>query len=413
MPEKLLKKNEIDGLLKKPGKHRDGAGLYLQIARRGQASWVYQFRWNAETKWMSIGPAATFKLEEARQRHHELRRMRDRGIDPRSGVAAATLQPYKPSPPVAPDAPEQPAGPLFGDVVERFIVEIAPTWTGGIEGSEARDYRRTLIKSDFARLPVNMIETDHVEAALVPWADKPATAEKVLMRIGKVLNYATAKKLRTGENPARISGHFEFLARPIVPESENHPAMQIKDVPSFMRDLIANGSTEARALAFLILTGPRTDELRLARWKEIEGTVWTIPAERMKGKPKDRRPHSVPLSPQAIKLLGKRGAPEEFIFPGRRYGARKPMWHSAMRDALANLHGDRLSIDGKPPVPHGFRSTFRDWAAEAGYPRDLAERAIAHKVGKKTENAYQRSKLIEQRRPMMAAWSKFVMSKVR
>lgn len=226
------------------------------------------------------------------------------------------------------------------------------------------------------------------------------------MRIGKVLSYATARKLRSGDNPARIRGHFEFLARPIVPEVENHPAMQIKDVPSFMRDVIANGSTEARALAFLILTGPRSDELRLARRKEIEGTVWTIPAERMKAKPKDRRPHSVPLSTRAIKLLGKRGAPEGFIFPGRRYGARKPMWHSAMRDVLANWHGDRLSIEGKPPVPHGFRSTFRDRAAEAGYPRDLAERAIAHKVNKKTENAYQRSKLIEQRRPMMVARSK-------
>jgi integrase len=425
MPSGLLKAKEIDGLLTKPGKHRDGAGLYLQVAAKGRASWTYQYRWNAETKWMSIGPAVTFKLEEARKRHLELRRMRDRGIDPRSSVATSLLQPYRPSPAAlmaqeAPSAAEQPrepsglpTGPLFGDVVEKFIVDIAPTWTGGIEGREARDYRRTLIKSDFAKLPVNMIETDHVEAALVPWADKPTTAEKVLQRIGKVLNYATAKKLRTGENPARIRGHFEFLARPIVPESENHPAMQIKDVPSFMGDLIANGSTEARALAFLILTSPRSDELRLARWKEIEGTVWTIPAERMKGKPKDRRPHSVPLSPQAIKLLGKRGAPEEFIFPGRRYGARKPMWHSAMREALANLHGDRLSIEGKPPVPHGFRSTFRDWAAEAGYPRDLAERAIAHKVNKKTENAYQRSKLIELRRPMMNAWSKFVMSKVR
>ena len=137
MPEKLLKKNEIDGLLKKPGKHRDGAGLYLQIARRGQASWVYQFRWNAETKWMSIGPAATFKLEEARKRHHELRRMRDRGIDPRSSVAAVALQPYQPSPsmaPAAPDAPEppeQPASPLFGEVVELFLNDFAADWAAG------------------------------------------------------------------------------------------------------------------------------------------------------------------------------------------------------------------------------------------------------------------------------------------
>jgi integrase len=419
VPEKLLKKNEIDGLLKKPGKHRDGAGLYLQIARRGQASWVYQFRWNAETKWMSIGPAATFKLEEARKRHHELRRMRDRGIDPRSSVAAVALQPYQPSPstapaaPDAPEAPEQPASPLFGEVAELFLNDFAADWAGGFEGKEAKSYRRTLItKSSLAKFAVAEIRTEHVEADLKQWADKPVTAEKVLMRIGKILNYAAAKNFRSKEvpNPARIKGHFEFLARPVVPETVNHPAMKIPDVPGFMRELIADGSIEARALAVLILTGPRTDELRLARWKEIDGTIWTIPAERMKGKKKDRRAHSVPLVPAVVKLLGKRGADNDFIFPSRRYGARKPLWHSSLREVLNRLRGDRLSIEGLPPVPHGFRSTFRDWAAEAGYPRDLAERAIAHKVGGKTETAYQRSKLIEQRRPLMVAWAKFCIS---
>lgn len=422
MAEKLIKSKDVQKLLTKPGKHRDGAGLFLQVAAKGRASWTYQFRWRGETKWMSIGPAATFKLDEARERHHELRRMRDRGIDPRSEVAAATLQPYQPNPaalvapaalmaPASPDAPEKPAGPLFGEVVELFLADFAGDWAGGFEGKEIKSYRRTLTGNSFAMLPIAEIETDHVEAALKPWADKAVTAEKVLMRIGKVLNYATAKKLRSGDNPARIRGHFEFLSRPVVPETEHHPAMKSEDVPSFMRELIADGSTEARALAFMILTGPRTEELRLAKWKEIADNVWTIPAERMKGRKKDRRAHSVPLVPAALKLLGKRGSPDDFIFPGRRYGARKPLWHSSLREVLSRLRGDRLSIEGLPPVPHGFRSTFRDWAAEAGYDRDLAERAIAHKVGDKTETAYQRSKLIEQRRPLMVAWAKFACGK--
>jgi integrase len=247
---------------------------------------------------------------------------------------------------------------------------------------------------------------------LKQWSDTPATAEKVLMRVGKILNYATAKKYRSGENPARVRGHFEFLARPVVPTVEHHPAMKSADIPGFMRELVSDGSTEAKALAFLILTGSRSAEVIGAKWKEIAGTVFTCPAERMKGKPKDRRPHSVPLSPQALKLLGKRGAPDDFIFAGR-YGASNPIAHDAMREALDRLRGKRLSIEGLPPVPHGFRSTFRDWAAEAGYDRDLAERAIAHKVGNKTETAYQRSKLLEQRRPLMNAWAKFAMSKVR
>jgi integrase len=294
-----------------------------------------------------------------------------------------------------------------------FLADFASGWMGGGEGKEAKAYRRTLIdESGLADILVSDIKTPHVEAALHHWADKPATGEKVLIRLGKVLGYAGAKerdglKLRTGDNPARIRGHFEFLARPEVPQTEHHPAMQAPDVPSFMQELLADGTSEARALAFLILTGARSDEVRLARWKEIEGNVWTVPAERMKGKKKDRRPHSVPLAPVALKILGKRGAPDEFVFPGRRYGARKPLWHSAMREVLTRLLGDRLSIEGLPPVPHGFRSTFRDWAAEAGYPRDLAERAIAHKIGKKTESAYQRSKLTELRRPMMTAWARF------
>jgi integrase len=419
MAKELIGSKELSKLLATKGKHRDGAGLFLQVAAKGQASWVYQFRWQGETKWMSIGPAATFKLDEARKRHHELRRMRDRGIDPRSEVAAATLQPYQPNPAAllataAPDTPEKPGGPLFGEVVELFLTDFASDWAGGFEGKEIKSYRRTLItESNLAKLAVAEIKTEHVEAELKQWADKPVTAEKVLMRIGKILNYAAAKDFRSKEipNPARIKGHFEFLARPVVPETVNHPAMKIADVPGFMRDLIADGSIEARALAVMILTGPRTDELRLARWKEIEGNVWTIPAGRMKGKKKDRRAHSVPLVPAVLKLLGKRGAPDEFIFPGRRYGARKPLWHSSFREVLNRLCGERLSIEGLPPVPHGFRSTFRDWAAEARFDRDLAERAIAHKVGDKTETAYQRSKLIEQRRPLMVAWAKFACGK--
>ena len=415
MAKELIGSKELPKLLATRGKHRDGAGLFLQVAAKGRASWTYQYRFAGATRWMSIGPAATFTLTEARERHGHLRRMRDRGVDPRTvphDLSTLTARhapaPEKLADETPLDATEKPASPPFAKVVEMFLVDFAGGWTGGDTGKEAKAYRRTLIgESGLAQMPVAEIETDHIEIALKHWTAKPATGEKVLIRLGKVLGYAGAKKLRSKENPARIRDNFEFLARPVVPQTEHHPAMQAPDVPSFMHALRTDGTTEARALAFLILTGSRSDEVRLARWKEIEGNVWTVPAERMKGKKKDRRPHSVPLAPVALKILGKRGAPDEFIFPGRRYGARKPLWHSAMREVLTRLLGDRLSIEGLPPVPHGFRSTFRDWAAEAGYPRDLAERAIAHKIGKKTESAYQRSKLTELRRPMMGKWAKF------
>ena len=397
MPEKLLKAK----LPTTKGKHRDGAGLFLQIAAKGQASWVYQFRWQNETKWLSIGPAATFTLTEARERHHELRRMRDRGIDPRT--FGRLPQTYRPSPIMAltSDVPEKPASPLFGDVVETFLSEFAPTWTGGTDGNEAKAYRRTLTGNSFARLTVAEIETPHVEAALKPWANKPVTAEKVLMRIGKVLNYATAKKLRTGENPARIKGHFEYLARPVVPKAASHPAMPSADVPKFMAELWALGSAEARALMFTILTAARSAEVIGAKWKEIEGNVWTIPAHRMKGKPADRTEHRVPLAPAALKLLGPCGAPDDYVFPSRRYGARKPLWQHSMQTGLLSQMRPGLHV-------HGFRSTFSgDWAAKAGYALELRERALHHVVGDTVAQAYNRDELVEMRRPMMTAWVKF------
>jgi integrase len=416
MAKELIKAAQLSRLLATKGKHRDGAGLFLQVAAKGQASWTYQYRWNGETKWMGIGPAATFKLDEARKRHHELRRMRDRGIDPRSAVATATLQPYQQRPVALPEAtgteaPEKPASPLFGEVVELFLADFAPGWTGGFEGNEVKSYRRTVSGNSFAQLPVAEIETAHVEAALKPWADTPTTAEKVLMRIGKILNYATAKKFRSGENPARIKGHFEFLARPVVPKSESHPAMPSAEVPEFMAELRGLGSTEGRALMFTILTAARTNETLGAKWKEIDsgpmGAVWTIPAERMKGKPEDRTEHRVPLAPTVVKLLGPRGAPDDYVFPSRRYGARKPLWEHSMSTGLMKQMRPAYHV-------HGFRSTFSgDWAAKASYSLELRERALHHVVGDTVAQAYNRDELVELRRPMMTAWAKFACAPVK
>jgi integrase len=397
-----LERKRIEELTRKPGKHADGAGLYLHVRRPGQASWSYQFRFNTATHWMNIGPAATFTLDEARERHHELRRLRDRGFDPRSEVAAAALPPYQlpaqqsAAPVVMASAPS--GGPLFGEVVEMYLTEFGPSWRNGEQGKEAQAYRRQIIGTDFARLPVAAIETAHVEAAIKSYADTPATAERVLMRIGKILNYATAKKLRSGDNPARIRGHFEFLARPVVPATKHLEALLWSELPKLIRELSAIDLTEARALSFTIATAARTDETRGMKWSEIDhkNALWHVPGNRMK----EGIAHSVPLAPAVLKLMGKPGAPAEFVFPGRRYGARKPMWSHAMLSVLKTLRPGY--------TVHGFRSTFRDWVAENGkYSHELGERALAHAVGTKVSSAYQRSKLIEQRRPLMGDWAKF------
>jgi integrase len=401
MAKELIKAAHLPKLLATKGKHRDGAGLFLQVAAKGQASWTYQFRFDGATHWMSIGPAATFTLTEAREAHHELRRQRDRGIDPRR-VLMASAAPANVVPAVAralaPQAAVEVASPPFGTVVVEYLAKAALNWTGGLEGKEAFSYRRTLTGTTFAKLPVAEINTADVEAALDKFP--PGRAEKIRMRIHKVLNFATFKQYRSGDNPARLKGHLEFAERKKPAKVVHHPAMAWAHVPKFMSELMADGSTEARALAFLILTAARTNEIIGAKWKEIEGNLWAIPAERMKGKPEDRTEHDVPLSPAALKLLVKHGGPEDYVFPSRRYGARKPLWHASMLEMLKTLRGATYTV-------HGFRSTFSDWAAEAKYSLELRERALHHAIGDAVVTAYQRSKLTEQRRPMMVAWAKF------
>ena len=374
MAKELIKATKIPELLKTKGKHRDGAGLFLQVAAKGQASWVYQFRFNGATHWMSIGPYATFTLTEARETHHELRRQRDRGIDPRR-VLMASVAPANVvlavARALAPQGAVEIASPPFGDVVVEYLAKAAPNWRGGLEGKEAGSYRATLTGTDLAKLPVAAITTSDVSAALDKFT--PATAEKVRMRINKILDYSTVKGYRIGDNPARLKGHFEHLPRTAPARVVSHPAMASADVPAFMRELVALGSTESRALAFTILTAARTAETLGAKWSEIEGNVWTVPAERMK----EGIEHRVPLSPAALKLLGKRGAPDAFVFPSRRYGDRKPLWHSSMREVLKSLRPG-LSV-------HGFRATFSgDWAAKNGFSLELREMALAHAVGDAT-----------------------------
>lgn len=366
----------------------DGANLSL-LVRNGRGYWSYAWREGASFRTKLLGSAADMSPAQARRAREEAAVQRRNGVVPeRRGIATRTAYPAAPA--------TAQSDKTFGDVVEMFLAEFAPTWKGD---KEAGAYRRTLLGNGLASVPVAEIDRTHVENTLKHYADTPATAEKVLIRIGKVLSYATAKDLRTGENPARIKGLWEFLARPVVPKAEHHKAMAYAELPKLIAELSTVSLTEARALAFTIATAARTDEVLGATWSEIDikGALWNVPAERMK----EGAAHSVPLAPAVIKLLGKPGKPGDYVFPGRRYGATKPMWHSAMRDVLKTLRPGY--------TVHGFRSSFADWVSEGGkYSRDLADMALAHAVGSKVSNAYQRSKLIEQRRPMMAAYSKFL-----
>ena len=235
------------------------------------------------------------------------------------------------------------------------------------------------------------------------WTTKPETASRLRGRIEKVLDAAKANGLRSGENPARWRGHLDHL----LPKAKklargHHPALPFDDVPAFLTELRARPAVAARALEFTILTAARSGEALGARWNEIdaERAVWTIPKERMKG----HREHRVPLSESALAILRGmdelRGENGLFVFPGQRPG--RPLSNMAMEMQLRRMKRDAVTV-------HGFRSSFRDWAAEkTSFPNHVVEMALAHVIGDKVEAAYRRGDLFEKRRKLMEGWASFI-----
>jgi integrase len=232
------------------------------------------------------------------------------------------------------------------------------------------------------------------------WRTKTETASRVRERIERILSWAAIRGYREGENPARWKGHLEeMLPEPAkVKKVKHHPALPFREVGDFCATVRAQNGMAARALEFTILTACRTGEVLGAMWTEIDmiNKVWTIPAERMKA----ARPHRVPLVPATLEMLeGQKGLDTILVFPGPKQG--RPLSDMAMLTLLRRMDRDDITV-------HGFRSTFRDWAAEkTDYPREVPEMALAHTVGSAVENAYRRSDLFEKRRQMMQDWAVF------
>lgn len=251
--------------------------------------------------------------------------------------------------------------------------------------------------------------TEDILKILAPiWNTKTETAKRVQGRVENILDYAAAFKYRDALNPARWRGHLDkLLPRPSrVRKVAHHPAMPYAEVPAFMAELSRNGSVSALALRFLILTATRTNEVLQARWPEIdlEAAVWTIPADRMKA----RREHRVPLSDATLTVLDAlpRVAGNPYLFAGARHG--RPLSNMAL---LQLMRGMGYGVDGDRGdyVPHGFRSSFRDWSGEvSSFPRDVAEMALAHVIENKVEAAYRRGDLFAKRRQMMQAWADYL-----
>ncbi|UXS41998.1 integrase arm-type DNA-binding domain-containing protein [Agrobacterium tumefaciens] len=391
----VINKLSAAGVAKKsaPGLYSDGGGLYLQVAKGGSKSWIFRFMIAGKPRYMGLGSTDTFSLREARERAKEARKLVADGIDPidarRERVAAARADDAKLV--------------SFSEAAERYIKAHTAGWKNPKHADQWRNTLTTYAYPIIGPLSVAKVDTAHIMQIIEPiWTDKTETASRVRGRIESVLDWATARRYRSGENPARWRGHLDKLlpARSKVAKVRHHPAMLYTDLPEFMQRLRALDSISAKALEFTILTAVRTSEAIGATEAEfdLKAKVWTIPAERMKAS----RPHRVPLSDRVLEILEMtpREANNPHVFPGAKCG--KPLSNMAMLELLQGMEGtEGLTV-------HGFRSTFRDWAAErSSFPREIAEAALAHVLKDKTEAAYQRGDLLDKRRRLMAAWAGF------
>lgn len=385
-----LSAKRIKGLTEK-GRYGDGDNLYLCVGSGGRKSWSLLYTIAGRNRQMGLGPLdEDFGLVEARDRAAELRKLIRRGVDP---LEERRAEKQKAAPTVV----------TFREVAEDCITALIPGWTNDKSEGQWRQSLVTYAYPVLGEMDVAAITTDEVYRVLEPiWAAKPETAGRVRARIEKVLDRATARKLRTGDNPARLKGNLDHLLakQSKVKRVKSHAALPYAEASNFMSDLRKRDGVAARAFEFAILTAARTSEALGATWNEIdlEAGMWTIPANRMKA----RRDHRVPLSDAAVGLL--RSLPRQdgcdyvFISPMAK---GKPLSNMALLSTLKRMGRDDLTA-------HGFRSTFRDWAAETtAYPDAVVEMALAHAISNAVEAAYRRGDLIEKRKRLMAEWSAY------
>lgn len=374
------------------GKYEDGGGLRLVVSSSGSKSWVLRFSINGQRREMGLGPYPVVTLESAREHALECRRQIYAGIDP---IENRKQQ----------DTPI----PTFRECAVSYIKANRDAWTNKKHADQWSNSLATYAFPVIGSKTVANINVDHILKVLEPiWYEKNETAKRVQTRVAKILDYAIARKYRTSSNPAKWQGHLDtILPKPTsIQKRKHHPAMPLDEVSSFWKRLSSKQATSASALQLLILTGTRTAEVLKANWSEIdlEQGIWVIPQERTKTK----REHRVPLSRQAMEILLQlpRFKGSNYLFPGNRQGSS--LSNMSMLTLMRKMGYEKGSDKGDY-VPHGFRSTFRDWASEVShYPRDVAEMALAHTIDNKVEAAYRRGDMFKKRSEMMQDWADYV-----
>lgn len=370
----------------KPGRHSDGGGLYLNVAPGGTKSWVFVFTRKAKKSEMGLGSYPDVSLADARAKAASFR------VEIAAGRNPVKLR-------------DRQIEPTFGECATEFITSMEKSWRNEKHRAQWSSTLKTYGK-DIWNKQISQIETQDVLDLLKPiWHEKPETAARVRGRIERVIEYANASGKRSwAPNPAAWKGHLRaVLPAPAKLSRGHHPAMPYGDVPAFFQALAGVEGMSARGLEFLILTAARTGEVIGSTWAEfdLDAALWTVPADRMKA----GKIHRVPLTARAVEIaksLQDRRV-NDFVFPGEKKD--RPISNMAFTMLLRRMELGHFT-------PHGFRSSFRDWAGDKTlYPRELAEAALAHRLGDKTEEAYRRSDALEKRRKMMDAWSSYLVGR--
>jgi integrase len=378
--------------LREPGRYAVGGaeGLHLRITPAGTKLWVCRIMVGEKRVDLGLGDYRDVSLSDARDKARDARRSVRLGVSP-----------VQPKPKL--EAPVAPKLNTFKMAALELIASKKNEWKNAKHKAQWESTLETYAFPVLGGMDVSAIGLPEILSVLKPiWLEKTETATRVRGRIESVLDYATVHNWRAGDNPARWRGLLDKVlpAPGKIAQTEHHKAMPSEETPAFMRLMEGAKGTSPAALRLLVLTAARSGEIRGARWDEFDlvGGVWTIPAERMKAGAE----HRVPLSKQALRLLSElpRFDGVELLFPSALDG-KKPISDMTMTNLLRKR--------GMEYVPHGFRSTFRDWAGDnTEYPRELIEAALAHTIENKTEAAYRRKSALERRRPLMQDWADYL-----
>jgi integrase len=379
----------------KPGYYGDGGGLWLQVAPSGSKSWIFRFKMAGKQREMGLGGLQTVELAKVRVLARECRSLLLEGKDPIEARKAVRLA----------DALQRARSMSFDQCAAAYIDAHRGSWKNAKHADQWKNTLATYASPIIGALPVADVDTDLVVKVLSPiWGVRTETATRVRGRIESILDWATVSRFRQGDNPARWRGHLEnLLADPnkIAPV-RNHPALPWREVPAFMLELAKCEGVAALAAEFAIVTATRSGEVRGAKWDEVnlEAKLWTIPAQRMKA----AKEHRVPLSTVAVALLTAMPSRDGVVFRGRSVNVA--LSDMSLTAVLRRMGRRDITI-------HGFRSSFRDWCAEAvgnSFSREVCEHALAHSLPDRVEAAYRRGDLLEKRVLLMQAWASYCRS---